>query len=130
MAVDTPARIAILGAGPIGLEAALYARYLGYDVDVYERGRVGEHFLQWGHGRMFTPFGESVSPLGLAALTAQDESWKPPAAGALLTGREFVERYLAPLSRSDLLADSVHERTEALAISRGGLRKGELRDEE
>ena len=38
MAVDTPAKIAILGAGPIGLEAALYDRYLGYEVDVFERG--------------------------------------------------------------------------------------------
>ena len=27
MAVESPARIAVLGAGPIGLEAALYARY-------------------------------------------------------------------------------------------------------
>ncbi|HKD37575.1 MAG TPA: FAD-dependent oxidoreductase, partial [Pirellulales bacterium] len=48
MAVESPARIAVLGAGPIGLEAALYARYLGYEVDVYERGRVAEHLLQWG----------------------------------------------------------------------------------
>ncbi|HVW37886.1 MAG TPA: FAD-dependent oxidoreductase, partial [Pirellulales bacterium] len=48
MAVDTPARIAILGAGPIGLEAALYARYLGYDVDIYERGRAAENLLRWG----------------------------------------------------------------------------------
>ncbi|MEC9117285.1 MAG: FAD-dependent oxidoreductase, partial [Planctomycetota bacterium] len=34
MAIDTPATIAILGAGPIGLEAALYARFLGYEVTV------------------------------------------------------------------------------------------------
>ena len=34
MALDTPASIAVLGAGPIGLEAALYARFLGYDVQI------------------------------------------------------------------------------------------------
>ena len=45
MAIDTPARIAVLGAGPIGLEAALYARFLGYDVDVYERGKVADRNL-------------------------------------------------------------------------------------
>ncbi len=129
MAVDSPARIAILGAGPIGLEAALYARYLGYDVDMYERGRVGEHLLRWGHARMFTPFAAAASPLGLAALAAQDDAWQPPTADALLTGREFVERYLAPLAHSDLLADSLHERTEVVAISRGGLLKGELSGE-
>jgi len=36
-------RLAVLGAGPIGLEMALYARRLGYPVTVYERGRVGQH---------------------------------------------------------------------------------------
>ena len=57
MAIDTPARLAILGAGPIGLEAALYARFLGYDVVVYETGDVAASVRQWGQVRMFTPFG-------------------------------------------------------------------------
>ena len=35
---DEQPRIAILGAGPIGLEAAIYARYLGYPTEVIERG--------------------------------------------------------------------------------------------
>ena len=72
MAVDTPATIAILGAGPIGLEAALYARFLGYDVIVFERGQVAENVRQWGHVRMFTPFDLNCSPLGKAAIAAQD----------------------------------------------------------
>ena len=41
-------RIAVLGAGPVGLEAALYARKLGYPVTVYERGRLAEHVQRWG----------------------------------------------------------------------------------
>lgn len=40
MALDTPARIAIVRAGPTGLEAALYARFLGYDVEIYEQADV------------------------------------------------------------------------------------------
>ena len=35
-------RIAILGAGPIGLEAALYARTLGHTVMVFEQGQVAD----------------------------------------------------------------------------------------
>ena len=35
-----PPRIAVLGAGPIGVEAALYATSLGMPVKVYERGQV------------------------------------------------------------------------------------------
>jgi len=42
MAIDTPARLVILGAGPIGLEAALYARFLGYDVEIFEQESLHE----------------------------------------------------------------------------------------
>jgi len=129
MAIDMPARIAVLGAGPIGLEAALYARYLGYAVDIYERGVVAEHVRRWGHVRMFSPFGANRSPLGLAALAAQDSAWRPPGDDQFLTGREFTDRYLALLAQSDLLIDGLHERCEVLAISRDGLLKGELVDD-
>ena len=93
MAVDTPARIAVLGAGPIGLEAALYARFLGYDVNIYERGNVADNILRWGHVRMFSPFGMNRSTLGLAALRAQDESYQPPGDEEFLTGLEYLDRY-------------------------------------
>jgi thioredoxin reductase len=126
MAVDTPARIAVLGAGPIGLETALYARCLGYDVDVYERDAVAAHVLRWGHVRMFSPFGRNRSPLGLAALRAQDEDYQPPGDEELLTGRGWVERYLLPLSQTDLLSDHLRLGTEVLGVSRRDLLKGEL----
>lgn len=126
MAVDTPARIAILGGGPIGIEAALYARYLGYDVDLYERGPIAASVLKWGHVRMFSPWKWNVSTLGLAALAAQDPAWRPPEAESLPTGRELVERYLLPLARSDLLIDSLRLETEVLAVGREGLLKGDL----
>lgn len=126
MEIPPPSRIAILGAGPIGLEAALYARYLGYDVRVYERGRVGENLLRFGHVRLFSPFGMNRSPLALAALAAQDPAWRPPADDALLTAREYVEQYLLPLARSDLLDGVVHEQTEVVAVGRAGVRKGDL----
>ena len=125
MAVDTPARVAVLGAGPIGLEAAIYARFLGYDVDIYERGRVAENLLRWGHVRLFSPFGMNRSALGLAALSAQDADWRPPPDNALLTGREIAEQYYIPLAMSDLLVDNLHQRTEVVAIGREGLLKGE-----
>ena len=130
MAVETPARIAILGAGPVGLEAALYARYLGYDVDVYERGRVAEHLCRWGHLQLYTPFGATTSPLGLRAIAAQESAWKSPAADTLLTGSQLAEMYYQPLAQSDLLADSLHLNTEVLAVARGNLLKGELSGEE
>ena len=135
MAIDTPARIAVLGAGPIGLETALYARYLGYDVDVYERGEVAENVLRWGHVRLFTPWRQNVSPLALAALTAQDDRWRAPDDDAILTGREFAARYLVPLAHSDLLVDGLQTQTEVVVVGRGAQLKGdnvglEAREEE
>ena len=130
MAVDTPARIAILGAGPAGLEAALYARYLGYDVDLYERGRAAENLLRWGHVRMFTPWRMNVTPLGAAALRAQHDAWRPPDDEAILTGRELAEQYFIPLAQSDLLVDGLQTGIEVRAIGRHGLLKQDLVDEE
>ena len=126
MAIDTPARIAILGAGPIGLEAALYARFLGYEVVVFEAGEVAESVRRWGSVRMFTPFGMNRSPLGLAAIQAQDENYCPPADDELLTGHEWADRYLLPLSQTDLLADCLRLQTTVLKIGKAEMLKGDL----
>ncbi|HEX4132086.1 MAG TPA: hypothetical protein VHZ24_18795 [Pirellulales bacterium] len=126
MAIDTPARIAILGAGPIGIEAALYARFLGYDVEVYERGRVAEHVRRWGHVRLFTPWRMNCTPLGIAALRAQDSAWQVPPADECPTGHELIARYLLPLAATDLVIDSLRERTTVVAVGKQSLRHGEL----
>jgi thioredoxin reductase len=125
MAVDTPARIAIIGAGPIGLEAALYARFLGYDVDLFERGVTAANVGRWGHVQMFSPFAMNSSTLGLAALAAQDPHYVPPAADSILSGNEWRDRYLLPLSQSDLLADCLHCHTEVVRVAKAGLLKSE-----
>jgi len=82
---ETSARIAILGAGPIGLETALYARYLGYPVQLFERGESATaNVLAWGHVHLFTPARMNISPLGVAALQAQDPKWQCPIPEGLL----------------------------------------------
>jgi hypothetical protein len=126
MAIDTPARLAVIGAGPIGLEAALYARYLGYDVVVYERGEVAEAVRQRGHVPLFAPFSDNASSLGLAAIQAQDEGYQPPAADALLTGDQWIASYLLPLAQTDLVADHLRLQTEVLAIGKEEMLKGDL----
>lgn len=117
MAMDTPALIAILGAGPLGLEAALYARFLGYDVEVFERSAIGSEVLRrHGENRLPTAFQECCSSLALRAIQAQDPKIQFPPLDSVLTGNEWVERYLLPLSRTDLLAGQVIEQTEVLEV--------------
>jgi hypothetical protein len=116
-----PPRLAILGAGPIGLEAALCAASLKLPFTVYERGRVGEHLRQWGHVRLFSPFGMNATPLGKATLRAAGADL--PADGDLLTGREHLEAYLEPLADTPLLAGKVQTGTTVLHVGRRGLLK-------
>lgn len=130
MAVDTPAKIAIVGAGPVGLEAALYARYLGYEVDLYERGRAVEHLRRVGHVAPFTPWGMNTTTLAIAALTAQNECWTPAAPEEYLTYGELVDRYFQPLADCDLLADCLQTQTEVLSIGREGVLRADWFEDE
>ena len=59
---------------------------------------------------MFSPFLQLRSSLGLAALRAQDPEYRPPESDAHLTGRQWVDRYVLPLSQTDLLADHIQVR--------------------
>ncbi|MBC7819272.1 MAG: NAD(P)-binding domain-containing protein, partial [Planctomycetaceae bacterium] len=111
-------RIAIIGAGPIGLEAALLARQLGHDVHVFEKGRVAENILDWGHVRLFSPFGMNSSEWGRGALAKAHGNDSLPRADELLTGREFAERYLIPLRNLPSLQGCIRSFSEVLAISR------------
>ena len=68
--------LAIIGAGPVGLEAALAALDHGFDVHVFEQGEVGSHPLAWGHVRMFTPWRMNLGPRSRAHL--EDAGWEAP----------------------------------------------------
>jgi thioredoxin reductase len=125
---DTP-RIAVLGAGPIGLEAALYARSLQMSVTVYERGRIGEHLRRWGHVRLFSPFGMNVTPLGRAAVLADKPKRDLPADADCVTGREHVACYLEPLAQSAPLRDCLRPGVQVVQVGRRGLLKDDMKRE-
>ncbi len=117
--------VAILGAGPIGLEAALQAAALKLPFIVYERGRVGEHLRQWGHGRLFSPFGMNSTPLGKARLRADRPQHDLPGDADILSGREYVAAYLEPLAQSPLLREHIRTETTVVQVGRRGFLKEE-----
>ncbi len=114
-------RLAIIGAGPIGLEAALAAAARGDDVTVYERAATpGGHVREWGHVRLFTPWEMNVSPRMRAALGE-----RAPDGPELPTGAELAAELLDPVAAAPPLAGRVRTETTVLAVAREGLMKNE-----
>ena len=120
-----PPRIAVLGAGPVGLEAAAQAAHAGYPIAVYDRGDVGEALGQWGHVRLFTPFGMNSTPLGLDLIRKEHPQHQLPGPNDLLTGLEYRDAYLVPLALTSKLGDAVKSRTFVVTVGRSGVLKAD-----
>lgn len=118
-------RCAVLGAGPIGIEAALYAATLGMNVTIYEKGEaVAANVRDWGHVTMFSPFGMNCSPLGAGLLAQAGHTL--PEDEAYQSGVEYVETYLRSLARLPLLAGRIQLGSRVVSIGKDGLAKGDL----
>lgn len=117
-------RIAILGAGPIGLEAALAAAARGDDFEVFEAApTVAGHVRRWSHVRTFTPWSMNVSPRMRAALPSA------PSGAALPTGAQLADELLEPIAMLPALRDRIRLGTGVLAVGREGLLKHEALDD-
>ncbi len=127
--MSTPARntLAVVGAGPVGLEAAAVALEKGLDVHVFERGEVGGHVLAWGHVPMFTPWRMNVGPASARLLARH--GWTAPPPEAYPTGGELAERVLQPLAAAPGLRERVHAHAQVLHVARRGLRQHERADD-
>ena len=109
-------RLVVIGAGPMGLEAALGAEERGFDVTVLEKGRIGESLRRWGGTRFFSPLGMNVSPRAKQRLEA-----RLPPEDAILTGFEMVARVLEPLAAG--LRGPVRTGHRVLAVGRSRERR-------
>ena len=115
-------RVAILGAGPIGLDAALACVEAGWGCTVYESGpTVAGNIGTWGHVRMFTPWSMNVSHRMRHRLQAAGVS--VPAGSMFPTGAEFTARLLEPVAALPELAGVVRTGHRVLGISKHGLLK-------
>lgn len=118
-------RVLVVGAGPIGLEAALRAQAEGHDVTVVEAGYgVGAGVRSWGHVRLFSPWRLDVSDAGRRALEATGHTL--PDLDECPTGEEYCDLYLDPIA--EYLADRVRFvfETDVVALGRGRVFKHQL----
>jgi len=89
--------LAIIGAGPIGLETALYAAESELDFILLERTEPAAALHRWQDVKMFSPVSMNVSPLGIKAtgLTPSDRC---------LTGGELKRRYFDIIAADQKIA--------------------------
>ena len=109
--------VAIIGAGPVGLAAGAHLIERGETPILFEAGAsIGANLLNWGHVRMFSPWEYTVDSASVRLLEAQ--GWQMPSKQELPTGRDLVERYLAPLAELPELRDHIHLNARVVAVSR------------
>ncbi len=114
MSAGESMRVAVIGAGPIGIEAAWAATRAGHEVVVLEAGEVSDALRQWGALRLFTPWRMNTTAAGRALLG------DPSLAGEdCPTAEALVTRYLLPLAAH--LDVRTHQRVRG--VSRGVLGK-------
>ncbi len=118
-------RIAILGAGPVGLDAALAALDAGCEVDVYEAARrPAANVRAWGHVRLFSPWAMNVSPR-MRSWADRSGLSAPADSAACPTGAEYLRLLVDPLWERAFPPDRLHLGTRVIAVGREGVLKNE-----
>ncbi len=104
LTLDPPGSIAIVGAGPLGIEAALYGRFLGYEVTIIEAVAVANSHRNRDNDPLPMLPDRSLSPLAISALGSQ----YPDLVRTLpVTYGEWITAAWEPLIQSDLLSGRV-----------------------
>jgi thioredoxin reductase len=114
--------VAIIGAGPVGLAAAVHVLERGLRPIVLEAGGSAAHAVrQWGHVQLFSPWEYNIDHA--AARLLATTGWNSPEPEQYPTGAELVERYLQPLATNTVLATHIHTSSRVTGISRVGFDK-------
>lgn len=116
-------KVAILGGGPIGVEAALYGACAGFEVSLFERGQIANSVREWGHVQVFTEWKRNRSPLALrllrelGVLLPSDEEYS--------SGDELAD-YVQTLTELAPLKNRVFAFTQVRAITRRACLKSDF----
>jgi hypothetical protein len=104
----------------VGLAAAAHLVSRGEHPLILEAGpSAAASVLRFGHVRLFSPWRHNVDTVAGAMLEAS--GWSRPLGDEHPTGRELVERYLAPLAALPAIQPHIRLGTRVLGVSRLGL---------
>jgi thioredoxin reductase len=109
--------VVVVGAGPVGLAAAVHLLDQGLEPLVLEAGEhAGTHVREWHNVRLFSRWAEVVDPAAKKLLAAT--GWTPPDPDAYPTGQEWAQHYLQPLA--EVLGDRVRFGARVVGVARRG----------
>ena len=94
----TTTKIAIVGAGPIGIELAISLERAGIDYLLIEAGQVGDFFMQWPPNTHFFSTSEHVA---LAGVPVHNLDQRP------ITGEQYLVYLRTLVEMFDLKSASV-----------------------
>ncbi|MER9070024.1 NAD(P)-binding domain-containing protein [Mesorhizobium sp. M0902] len=121
--------VAVIGAGPVGLAAAVHLIARGIPVKVYEAGNaVASNLRDWGHVRVFTPWRYCVDQAARNLLEVH--GWRMPEPEAFPTANDLVADYLEPLAKLPQLSPSIETGARVVGISRWGADKVSSKERE
>jgi hypothetical protein len=122
-------KVAIIGAGPVGLAAAAHVIERGMTPVVLEAGpEAGHSIRQWRHVQLFSPWEYSIDKA--AARLLAPTGWNSPDPAVYPTGSELLERYIDPLSQRTVLRDVIRTNSRVTAVGRAGFDKAKTRGRE
>src|SRR4051812_49371689 len=120
---DSTLPVAVIGAGPVGLAAAAQLLAQGEEPVIFEAGsQAGVNVLAWGHVRLFSPWRYMIDTAARELLTAAGD-WVEPNLEDYPTGRELVQRYLAPLAIVPAIRSRLHLDARVVHVTRDGFDK-------
>ncbi|CAN5640110.1 NAD(P)-binding domain-containing protein [soil metagenome] len=120
--LNKPKKVAILGAGPVGLAAAAHVLERGMEPVVLEAGpQVGHAVRQWSHVPLFSPWEYAIDKASERLLTAA--GWNSPAPDQYPTGGELLAQYLEPLATRTPLKDHIRTSSMVTSVGRAGFDK-------
>ncbi|MGD9805418.1 MAG: NAD(P)-binding domain-containing protein [Hyphomicrobiaceae bacterium] len=109
--------VAIIGAGPIGLAAAVHALERSLHPIVLEAGTEAGHAIrQWTHVRMFSPWEYNIDNAAERLLTAT--GWNAPDPASYPTGGDLIAHYIEPLATRTALKHHIRTSARVTGISR------------
>src|ERR1700751_5024537 len=119
MQMNASKKVAIIGAGPVGLAAAAHVMERGMTPIVLEAGpEAGNSVRQWQHVQLFSPWEYNVDKA--AARLLAPTGWNSPDPQIYPPGTKLLKRYIQPMATNPPLRDVIHTSCRVSAVGRAG----------